>query len=149
MKEKQCCRCKQFYPATTEYFHNYHRAKDGLYSRCKTCRKEYFQTEHGSKIRCSNDLKYRQKHKVKTLALLKVSCAVKTGRLPSIHTRVCIVCGEKAKEYHHWSYEEKYWLDVIPVCSICHKKIHRSETLTQKVIYEYKQSTVSPYPIEQ
>ncbi len=33
-------------------------------------------------------------------------------------------CGKQAEEYHHWSYAPEHWLDVIPVCNACHKKIH-------------------------
>ena len=25
---------------------------------------------------------------------------------------------------HHWSYEREHWLDVIPLCLSCHRKVH-------------------------
>ena len=35
---KQCSRCEQFLPATTDYFHAHTMRKSGLYSMCKECR---------------------------------------------------------------------------------------------------------------
>lgn len=35
--QKQCPRCKQYFPATTEYFWKDKYTKDGLFSRCKSC----------------------------------------------------------------------------------------------------------------
>jgi hypothetical protein len=43
-KGKQCCRCKDTFPATSEFFGSNIRAKDGLNSYCKTC----------NKIRCAD-----------------------------------------------------------------------------------------------
>ncbi len=36
-KPKYCPRCKQTYPATTEYWHRSKSRKDGLHGHCKTC----------------------------------------------------------------------------------------------------------------
>lgn len=38
MQEKTCTKCKNSFPATTEYFHKDSQKKDGLYSRCRLCR---------------------------------------------------------------------------------------------------------------
>ena len=35
---KQCTSCKQFFPATTEFFHTNNQQASGLHPRCKTCR---------------------------------------------------------------------------------------------------------------
>jgi hypothetical protein len=37
--QKQCPRCKETYPATSEYFWSDKSTKDGLYSRCRKCGK--------------------------------------------------------------------------------------------------------------
>ncbi len=43
----------------------------------------------------------------------------------------CSECGEKAKELHHLSYDnlgfEMLWVDVVPLCSKCHKEVHGKE----------------------
>ena len=36
---KRCCRCKQEFPATQEYFSPSKRGKDGLHSFCTPCRR--------------------------------------------------------------------------------------------------------------
>lgn len=49
MELKQCTKCKEKYPATTEYFYKQKRTKDGLAPWCKKCRLEYqkkYQNEH-------------------------------------------------------------------------------------------------------
>src|SRR5258707_8245619 len=40
--QKQCSRsdCKQWYPATTEFFHRHKSMKDGLHEYCKVCRRK-------------------------------------------------------------------------------------------------------------
>src|SRR5712691_7833935 len=35
--QKQCCKCKQFFPATKEFFYANNQQKDGLHPRCKAC----------------------------------------------------------------------------------------------------------------
>jgi hypothetical protein len=38
---KRCSACGNSYPATTDFFHRYARAKDGLQVRCKSCVSNY------------------------------------------------------------------------------------------------------------
>ncbi len=33
----------------------------------------------------------------------------------------------EAQNYHHHSYKKEHWLDVIPLCEICHKGLHPNE----------------------
>ena len=40
---KVCSKCKRYLPSTPEYFHRDKSKKDGLYSSCKNCHKEYYQ----------------------------------------------------------------------------------------------------------
>lgn len=40
---KKCGKCKQFFPATEEYFFKANQNKDGLYRWCKTCKKIHYQ----------------------------------------------------------------------------------------------------------
>lgn len=37
--QKRCSKCKQWFPATPEYFYNHKRSSDGLDPRCITCRR--------------------------------------------------------------------------------------------------------------
>lgn len=66
-----------------------------------------------------------------------VAAAVREGRLPK-HPERCEVCGAPGFEHrrtnglmptwsivlHHHSLEQPYWLDVVPVCRVCHTAIH-------------------------
>lgn len=53
-----------------------------------------------------------------------VSTAIKNGELEPIETQLCIACGSPSHTYHHNSYEESDWLDVIPMCNGCHRALH-------------------------
>ena len=61
-----------------------------------------------------------------------VSRAIREGRmgLPpaceacGVPYRIIGTKGFASVVWHHWSYEEAHWLDVIPLCRSCHGKIH-------------------------
>lgn len=56
--------------------------------------------------------------------------AIKCGDILSPKLLKCTYCGKKAALYHHASYEPEQWLIVIPLCGLCHKKIHRELSLS-------------------
>ena len=73
----------------------------------------------------------------RTRAQSAVSAAVASGKLPS--PSACEACGVAAEDrsapggksrstiyYHHpqASYQPDKWLDVIPLCGSCHRKVH-------------------------
>lgn len=49
---------------------------------------------------------------------------IRKGNLPHVSTRACADCGAQATQYHHESYERDRWLDVVPLCTACHKARH-------------------------
>ena len=52
--QKQCTKCEQFYPATTEYFHRDKKNKDGFVNRCKDCvrvKSSLYYAENSEKIK--------------------------------------------------------------------------------------------------
>lgn len=55
--------------------------------------------------------------------------AIKNGDILSPKLLKCTYCDHKAILYHHKSYEPECWLIVIPVCGLCHKKVHRELSL--------------------
>lgn len=62
---KRCKKCNIAYPATTEYFHRWSVAKDGLKQRCKTCRnidKQGYCERNKDKITAYGRL-YREKNR--------------------------------------------------------------------------------------
>jgi len=83
----------------------------------------YSKTSKGKEAR----KRYYENNPQKRAARNAVSVAVRSGKLPNIKTLTCSVCKKStAKQYHHHKgYDEKNWLDVIPVCSVCHKIIEK------------------------
>lgn len=54
-----------------------------------------------------------------------VKNAIRNGKLPPVKTLACSFCPKQASHYHHYKgYDKEHWLDVVPVCSECHNKIH-------------------------
>lgn len=70
--------------------------------------------------------KYRKGNPDKAKAHNAVAVAIVQGRLPKASDCSCDRCGAAATEYHHWSYNQEHWLDVVPVCHTCHMGIHFS-----------------------
>jgi len=101
----------------------YRENKDAAKQR----QKEWWQTPSGKKSKRRSKRKYAATHKLQERARHAVNYAVEKGRIPGIATSVCHICGSRAECYHHWSYEEECLVDILPLCTACHKKIHRTE----------------------
>lgn len=50
--------------------------------------------------------------------------AARIGEISFPQQFACQVCGNQASEWHHWSYQEQYEKDVIPLCTGCHRRLH-------------------------
>lgn len=86
----------------------------------RQCNARYYQTEKGKKDKARGTKAYQKQHVDKTRAHRAVNDAVRYGKLPSIHVRKCVDCGQQANHYHHESYAIDRFLDVIPLCLGCH-----------------------------
>lgn len=144
IQTKKCCKCNQtkslsdFYKAKTK--------KDGHRYDCKICHlmnmKKYYQTEKGKKVAIRATKRYQQTEKGKVAkkiweknydiyhpeynkAVNAVQYAIKTGKIPRPDILQCHYCPKQAQQYHHWSYLPGNWLDVLPVCKKCHRKLRR------------------------
>lgn len=78
--------------------------------------------------------KYREKNsvaiKITRPAYNALNKAVARGIFPRPDTLKCFNCENQAKEYHHHKgYEPEYWFEVIPLCTNCHRNIHRLKPL--------------------
>jgi len=146
MIEKRCTKCKQVKPVSD--FLKDARHSDGLFSRCIAClkvdKKIYYHTKPGYREhhnqKCRDWAKdnpekkailaklEKLRHPEKVAARQAVGVAVFSGKLPRVKTLVCRACGGNASEYHHYlGYAKEHWLDVIPYCTLCHKKIDHPE----------------------
>ena len=156
---KRCSKCNSEKPVV-EFFKN-HSNKDGYHYWCKRCdifyaqskkgkqaAKRYFQSKRAKKIRkeyrrtskmrfVRNEQKkrYRRRNPQKIKAQKAVTYAIKSGRLPKPSNFQCSrSCGNQAQEYHHFSYLSEDWLNVIPVCQICHRFLDK-QTPTYGISY--------------
>lgn len=77
--------------------------------------------------RCRENAKQsRQRHRLKARARTAVRDAIRRGILPKAKTQICIDCSKPAKAYDHpRGYERAHYLDVEPVCFICHGRRSR------------------------
>lgn len=142
--KKRCTRCQEWKLATPEYFYRHKKSVDGYYPQCKVCKDGYRHTTKGKEVTKRKNDNWRktengvaflraksQRRQVeldpqKIGARQSVNNAVHTGRLQPIKSCACLMCGNQAQEYHHWSYDTEYWLDVIPLCQPCHTSVHAS-----------------------
>ena len=142
---KRCPRCKEIKPIS-EFFKR-QQSKDRLQYKCKTCCLQYNQSEKGRVANRKAKKKYNKtpkgkatkkkyertpkgkavkkrfkaRHPNQIKAKNAVNHAITAGKLPRPDTLLCHYCPKPAQQYHHWhGYEPKHWLDVIPVCILCH-----------------------------
>lgn len=85
---------------------------------------EYQRSEKGKQL---NRRQY-EKHQDKLPARQSVKEAIEKGWLPRAYKLRCFKCGDVAREYHHSvGYAPDALLDVVPICRLCHRKIHRKD----------------------
>ena len=117
------CRKCQAKKRKTQIYKNYRRQ----YEQCKKCkdyRKQYQQKNR--QIFNLSQRKRRLSNHTQNKAVGMVGYAVKMGRIKPANSFKCTYCSMQAREYHHHKgYEPENWFVIIPVCRICHCKIHR------------------------
>ena len=89
--------------------------------------KEYRQENYDrhKEYQKKSDEKYRTNpaNKLKISARKAVWYAVKVGKLAHISTLKCFNCLSPATAYHHHKgYDKEHWLDVVPICRMCHEE---------------------------
>lgn len=62
---KICSKCKQEFPATTEYFHVDNRRKTGLTPWCKLCQREYYLANRDKKIEHQREYSRANKNRIR------------------------------------------------------------------------------------
>lgn len=90
----------------------------------KACRKRYEQSKKGKENRIRKSVKYHKRFPERMKAVWAVNNAITSGKLPRPDTLQCHYCPAQAKQYHHHKgYAKEHWLDVVPACIPCHKKL--------------------------
>ena len=72
---------------------------------------------------------YNEQNRDKYLAAKALQRAIRHAVLPPAKECICADCGNQAKHYHHESYAEQDRLNVVPLCSRCHKLRHMSKEI--------------------
>ena len=140
--QKQCTKCGLEYPDTLEFFYK-------GYKRCKDCKnktnekynktekgkqtrkraiKKYIATDTGKQMKQDATRRYAFNYPEKQKARDAINWLVRSGQKVPATQLVCIYCEEAASQYHHPDYSKP--LDVIPVCVMCHSRIHREEIVS-------------------
>jgi hypothetical protein len=137
MDIKQCKLCHVIKPLS-DFYKNPH-CRDGYAHKCKECAKAYAasrtpdpeshksanqkwrSSEKGKKSAVKRKREYSERNPLKIKARAAIAVEIHAGRMPSARTLTCSVCPVQADGYHHYNgYEERHWLDVIPLCRACH-----------------------------
>ncbi len=124
---KSCCKVCASVDVITYYYTDKGKAAAKQYRQSinrKIANHKYKQTEKGK----VTERRYYRKSYYKDFKIksrVTVSQAIRNNRLPSSKLLKCTYCQNQANEYHHHlGYDKVHWLDVIPICHICHKRIH-------------------------
>src|SRR5262245_35019526 len=65
-----------------------------------------------------------QRDRARWAAAAAIHQAIKAAKIPKAAALKCRCCSGQAAEYHHHNgYSEAHWLDVIPLCVTCHRRI--------------------------
>lgn len=78
---------------------------------------------------------YSEKYPLRYKAGLFLKGAIRRKEIPHARALICGVCGKQAGEYHHHNgYEPEHWLDVMPLCTTCHKRTHIKQKEVASVV---------------
>lgn len=144
---KECRKCGKILPI--EEFYKHSAMVDGFLNICKECVKERvrkhreaniekirkYDRERGKQrkriLKSEEITRKRRKETGYEKAHSKVERAIKNGIFEK--SNMCQLCGsKKAIEAHHYDYSKP--LDVIWVCSACHKQYHLGKTERAEIV---------------
>jgi hypothetical protein len=130
-------------PQPLEQYRDDIRYRGGYRHQCKTCERislqERRQTQKGREAYRQHARNWRKtpQGKIATKKTYQntqpnvrrarsyLNKQVFRGKFPKVSEQECCKCGKQATQYHHHKgYERNAWLDVVPVCAACHKKLH-------------------------
>jgi hypothetical protein len=89
--------------------------------------KSYYKTANGRESQKRSSIKYKINYPDKVKSRKVVQNNIHKGVLQSPKNFICSICNqEQAQEYHHHNgYDPNHWLDVVPVCISCHRKVDK------------------------
>lgn len=149
---KRCRDCTELKVA--EEFYRHSQMADGRLNSCKECRKAYARARQARGLRREIDRRgyeklrrenpevlsirqkrFREKYPNRAKIYSSVARAIRHGDLEKAP---CINCGDPNTEGHHPDYSKP--LEVVWLCSTCHKRRHRSEARAAAKLHEVQES---------
>ncbi len=120
---KFCVKCGEI--KELKRFRKSNKAKHGRQCYCNECKQNYEKTDKAKELSKARELRRKSKDDLKVKARAYINHALRDGR--AMKSEVCEVCGDSENRLtgHHWSYEEKHWIDVVWCCDECHTEIHQ------------------------
>ena len=120
---KRCSRCNEIKSLFSFYLDK--RSKDGLMSACKSCRYETLRKWRDSYPEKYREISRKNGKKIGKISSIHSYISYHTIKGNIIRPSVCSLCNKENKDIHahHNDYSRK--LDVVWVCRLCHKKIHK------------------------
>lgn len=118
---RQCKKCGKLLPPSAYYSYSY-----AFFTKCKTCHKQRALKRYNENTRNPVFMaKEKNRQSKKNAALYHNSKLVRLKLAAGNAARKYKIKGLKSVELHHWSYNEKDWLDVIYMTRKDHRLIHR------------------------
>jgi len=121
-QEKLCTRCLNL--LSVDLFNRDKNKKDGLQTQCKDCKRSAQKLDYRKKtdVYMDRQREIRAINPHKKQAREAVRLAIKKGKL--VRPRKCQECGDSShriEAHHHKGYELDHRLDVIFLCTPCHR----------------------------
>ena len=107
----------------------YYKNPENIERRKINSTEQYLKNKNTIEFKKSNLIrvkKWFKEHPEQVKARDKIKYEVKMGRMLKASNLKCVICGNQAKQYHHYKgYSKENILLVIPLCVKCHYKQNR------------------------
>ena len=124
----------QKYKDTENYRHS--KAKYRKSPKNKIAQNRYNKSKKGRKTRLVNVIKYQKRNPEKLRAQHAVNHQIERGNIVKANFQSCFVCNQKASQYHHYNgYKKANWFKIIPVCTKCHRYIHKNLIYSHSILF--------------
>lgn len=121
---KRCPKCGDK-KSETEFWKS-SRTRDGLYGWCKDCTREnqrkYHKTDKYKQDSRLRSTRFAKVNRDKTRAAQFIYYAIQAGVIEKPEVADCGHAGNP-EAHHYLGYEPRHWIDVIWLCSACHRRV--------------------------
>lgn len=108
-----------------EYDRNRSNHRERVTKQAERVKERYHKDEEFRQKVLTQRKRWEDSNTHKKKAHSAVGNALRDGKLIKAENCEGCDCNDKPLQGHHWSYEEKYWLDVVWLCPECHGQEHK------------------------